>query len=594
MRALAWAGRLWRVGIVFVGLLIAGVSGCGGSGHQLPPAPEDPPPPQAQGQHGSTANQIAQGEQVPPGEPQEPPAQQQANTQTTAPQQATLALGRRLFERHCAGCHGTRGDGQGPAARFLFPKPRNFRLAKFRIVTTENKVPSDEDLLHVIDQGMPGSAMVPFRHFSKEQRLALVAYVRHLTRKGVAEQIRKLFEEQDEELDPEELNQHVARATTPGKPVQLPSEAERQDPQAVARGKELYFKQGCHSCHGETGRGDGVKKQFDDDGTPNSPRDYTRGIFKGGRELRQLYARILLGMPGSPMPASPNLKPQEILDLARFIDSLSPPSATEKVQHRRTHLVAKRVAGPVNDGQDPSLWQDVPAVRITITPLFWRNYPEPDLHIQAVHDGKHLAVRLVWNDATRNEQTVRPQDFEDMVALQWFRGEEEPFLGMGALESGCQVESWLWRASWQARLAGPQDVETVYPRMVVDDYPFAKKDKNPLRTEAQPKEFLTAAAVGNPHAVLKPNNPVSSVTAQGVGSITFLPPGAQNVRGQGSWKDGKWTVVLVRPLGQSAEAPVAIHPGETLSLAVAVWDGAYGDRNGQKLISIWHELELEK
>ncbi len=568
---------------VFLGVLFTlGISGCGGSGHQLPPAPQ------------ASQKQPAKPTAPPPAD--QSPADKtasQASTQTTAPQQAKLALGRRLFQRHCAGCHGPSGDGQGPAARFLFPKPRNFRRAKFRIVTTENKVPSDEDLLHVISEGMPGSAMVPFRHLSKDQRLALVAYVRHLSREGIAEQIRKLFEEQDEELDPKELAQHVARATTPGKPLQLPAEAAQQDAQAVARGKELYFKQGCHSCHGETGRGDGVKKQFDDDGTPNSPRDYTRGIFKGGRQLRQLYARILLGMPGSPMPASPNLKPQEILDMARFIDSLSPPEATEKVQHRRQHLVAKRVSKPVGDGTDPALWEGVPAVRITLTPLFWRNYPEPDLHLQAVHDGKHLAVRLVWNDATRNDQAVRPQDFEDMVALQWFRGEEEPFLGMGALESGCQVESWLWRASWQVRSRRPQDVETVHPNLVVDYYPFAKR-KGSYAIQDQPKEFLTAAAVGNPHAVLKPPGAASAVTAQGVGSITFLPPVAQNVRGQGVWQQGRWSVVLVRPLGQSAQAPVAIHPGQRLSLAVAVWDGEYRDRNGQKLVSIWHELELEK
>jgi mono/diheme cytochrome c family protein len=30
-----------------------------------------------------------------------------------------------LFDQHCAQCHGEKGDGNGPAARFLYPKPRS-------------------------------------------------------------------------------------------------------------------------------------------------------------------------------------------------------------------------------------------------------------------------------------------------------------------------------------------------------------------------------------------------------------------------------------------------------------------------------------
>jgi hypothetical protein len=34
-------------------------------------------------------------------------------------------------------------------------------------------------------------------------------------------------------------------------------------------------------------------------------------------------------------------------------------------------------------------------------------------------------------------------------------------------------------------------------------------------------------------------------------------------------------------------------PGQRYSIAFAVWDGAASDRNGQKLVSIWHDLEVE-
>src|SRR5262245_12296232 len=98
---------------------------------------------------------------------------------------AILATGKQLYGNHCASCHGETGDGNGPAARFLYPKPRNFRDAKFRLVTTTNRVPSDDDLMHVINRGMPGSAMFPFAHLSESDRKALAATVRQLSRTGL-------------------------------------------------------------------------------------------------------------------------------------------------------------------------------------------------------------------------------------------------------------------------------------------------------------------------------------------------------------------------------------------------------------------------
>src|SRR5271157_4380227 len=54
---------------------------------------------------------------------------------------ATVLDGPQLFGRYCAACHGENGDGNGPAARFLYPKPRNFREGQFRLVMTTNRLP---------------------------------------------------------------------------------------------------------------------------------------------------------------------------------------------------------------------------------------------------------------------------------------------------------------------------------------------------------------------------------------------------------------------------------------------------------------------
>ena len=78
-----------------------------------------------------------------------------------------------LYSENCAACHGERGDGQGIAARFLYPKPRDFR-GRFRLISTSNMVPTRDDLLAVLRRGMPGSSMPSWEHLSDSNRNLLV------------------------------------------------------------------------------------------------------------------------------------------------------------------------------------------------------------------------------------------------------------------------------------------------------------------------------------------------------------------------------------------------------------------------------------
>ena len=45
------------------------------------------------------------------------------------------------------------------AARHLFPRPRDFRTDRFRLVSTRNGIPTQDDLEAVIERGMPGTSM---------------------------------------------------------------------------------------------------------------------------------------------------------------------------------------------------------------------------------------------------------------------------------------------------------------------------------------------------------------------------------------------------------------------------------------------------
>lgn len=559
-------------------------SGCGGGGTE-PGGPAVSVAPKPKGPAAGKSSKAVTGIEKPG----------KAAETKSAPEPVKAAVSpAALYSQHCAACHGEKGDGNGLAARFLYPKPRNFREGRFRMVSTTNLVPSDDDLLRAVTRGLPGSAMVPFGHLSQEARLALVEAVKSFVHDGVVERVKREAAEFGEEVKPEELAAAVKRRMEAGPALAVPADLSAENKESLARGRELYVKS-CATCHGDTGKGDGVQEQKDEFNLPIRPRDFTRGIFKGGREREQLFARITLGIPGTPMPASSTLKPAEVGDMVNYILSLSDPATSQKVEHRRSKVAARRVTESLAGAVPESVWSGIPATSIVVSPLWWSDRDEPDLRVQAVHDGQTLAVRLTWRDATRDEQAVRPQDFADMAAVQLFQGERsgEPFLGMGTKEGA--VDLWLWSAAAQADTRQYADVDTTYPHMSVDGYPFEKAGdpSRPHATDGQPSTFLSAWGAGNQRSDPTHVLPGANLHAKGLGSLTMRPRVSQVVNAQGEWKDGSWTVVLRRPLTVPSEAGIPLAAGQRRSIAFALWDGAHRDRNGQKLISIWQDLELD-
>src|SRR5262249_50190215 len=157
------------------------------------------------------------------------------------------------------------------------------------------------------------------------------------------------------------------------------------------------------------------------------------------------------------------------------------------------------------------------------------------------------------------------------------KGTPEPFLGMGLAEKG--VDVWLWRAGWQQPVAEAKSI--------LDSYPF---DSPPYRDltkgkENQNPDLYPARAAGNLIANVEGQSSASSLAAKGFGTTTFRPKISQLVTASSSWKDGRWTIVLRRPLSVSPDDGVALAAGDRCSIAFAIWDGEESDRNGQKLVS---------
>jgi len=506
----------------------------------------------------------------------------------------TAKTGKELYAQNCAACHGENGNGQGLAAQFLFPKPRDFRAGHFRLVSTANSAPTLDDLIAVLRRGMPGSSMPPWGHLGDEQIRQLAEHVLVLRRDGAKQILLAQLAESGDEMPPNEVDEVVANLTTPGVIVQAPENAQAT-PESVARGKELYVSKACVQCHGPTGKGDGQQQMVDSEGLPTRPRDLTLGIFKGKSDLASVWRRIRTGMPGTPMPSSQSLSDTEVTDLTNYVLSLSDEAMRAAAVLSRERIVAKRVS-ELPTTADASAWEQMTPVKLRTVPLWWRDEANPDLTVQAAHDGKTICFRLSWADATANEDAARTENFEDAVAVELFRGESEPFLGMGA--AGSDVDMWFWDADRQTRLG----IEEINPNVIVDVVdPFtagamasAEYEREGAKTEGPPMS-LTAAAVGNPIVPGGDVSVASSLETAGPGTVTFRPRTSQLVKAHGQWSDGRWTVVMSRPLRvSSASEGVSLPPGERASLGVAVFDGAVKDRDGKKLVTIWQDLELEQ
>lgn len=484
-----------------------------------------------------------------------------------------------LYGRHCAACHGDRGDGKGLAATFLYPKPRDLRAGHFRLVSTENGVPTPDDLHAVIQRGMPGSSMPPWAHLSEEERQLLVEAVLALRREGALDVERELAEEAGDELTEEELTEAVVHVLQPGRIFEVP-EADSATEEIIQRGRALYQEKGCASCHGAEGKGDGQQQMVDVEGLPTRPRDLTLGIYKGNTDFDSVYRRLALGMPGSPMPASQNLDAQQIADLVHFVLSLSDEATREVAVLKRRSIESQAVAAAPERPDDP-VWDSAAAVTIQTVPLWWRDEEDVGLVVQALHDGTMLAIRLTWRDATADTSAAHADEFDDKVALQLYQGDAEPFLGMGA--ESAAIDLWQWRAGTH---------ETGDADYIADDYPFDMPVYQQFFVDGQMPDFLTARAVGNPLA--KREHEAANLVATGFGTTTFRPEPSQVVEAVAAYEDGQWSVVFRRPLAVSAGDGVTLEPGEKYSIAFAVWDGVQRDRAAQKRISVWNDFAVRQ
>ena len=272
---------------------------------------------------------------------------------------ATLRTGRDLFRAHCIHCHGLYGDGDGPTAPFLNPRPRDFRNGKFKFKSTPvGKKPTREDIVRVIQRGAHGTMMPSFDLPWEVDLEALAAYVQLLAMRGELEGFLIMYcheeldlDEPDEGMDPDDVSENFEiiqsfwadaedAVIEVGETGTLTGKALEG---SIARGKKLYAnkaKGNCLSCHGAKGDGEGPDKDKYTDawGFQLKPRNLTLGLFRGGARPVDIYLRIAAGIDASPMPGyAGTMTSDEIWDVVRFVRSLRYAQASEDAEEKGSH-----------------------------------------------------------------------------------------------------------------------------------------------------------------------------------------------------------------------------------------------------------------
>jgi cbb3-type cytochrome c oxidase subunit II len=171
-----------------------------------------------------------------------------------------------LFARNCAGCHGAKGQGDGPGAAGLHPRPANLSehdYTKARVATA-------------LWNGIAGSAMPAWRDLPRADLAGLTAFVQQL-------------------------------------------HTESKEPQQITElGRQVYTDR-CAQCHGENGDGNGPGAKE----IAMQPTDFTAERPTFAQSLRA----VRNGVEGTPMAAwNTKLNEAELSAVTAYVRSFYKPN----------------------------------------------------------------------------------------------------------------------------------------------------------------------------------------------------------------------------------------------------------------------------
>ena len=455
--------------------------------------------------------------------------------------------GKKVYVKWCAGCHGDGGAGDGPAASHMLPRPRDFTGAIYKIRTTASgQLPTDQDVLRSIDEGLPGTAMPAWKdRLSERERRDVLAYLKTFS---------AFFQD---------TSQHIVLLTFSKEPGGATSAV------ALKVGRQFYDSIGCWKCHGKAGRGDGPSAPTlkTDPGEPIFAADlHESWRFRGGAGTADIYRRLRTGLDGTPMPSFSDLIDQKFLTdeqlwrVAQYVRSLSPERAPEV----RDVIHAPRLPGGLPRSPDDSAWARVerywfPLVGQVIRKPRWFAPAVAGVWVQAVHTADSLALRLEWDDRSESPDTP------------WLEFERR-VLDHVTSDDSVPAPADLW----------PDGIAVQFPRSI------------PAGMERP--YFLMGTATDPVYQWRWTSMPRQAVAGLARGLSRFDVLGGGSAPGAGArFADGQWRLVLTRALATADTAnELQFEAGRAIPVAFFAWDGSNGEHDTRMAVSAWYFLALDQ
>ena len=452
--------------------------------------------------------------------------------------------GKAVYVKWCAGCHGDAGKGDGPAARYMLPRPRDFTGAIYQIrVTASGQLPTDADLMRSIDDGLSGTAMPAWKdRLSERERRDVLAYLKTFS---------AFFAD---------TSQHIVALGFGHEPS--------GGAQALKIGRQFYDSIGCRKCHGDQGRGDGPSAPTlkDDANLPMFAADlHQNWRFHGGGDVAAIYHRLRTGLDGTPMPSFSDLIDQKFLTadelwhLAQYVRSLSPATTPEVRDVIHAPMVAQLPAAP-----DDSAWTRIdsywfPLVGQVIHKARWFDPAVNSVWVQAVHTRDSVALRVVWDDRSKSPDSS------------WLAFAGKVLAAM-ASDDSTPPAAQLW------------------PDQVAVQFPVS------IPTGMERPYFLMGAATQPVYQWRWTSAPGAGRAVAGLarGIERFDTLSGARVGAQAVYDHGQWRVLFRRALATGDTASeLQFATARPIPVAFFAWDGGNGETGTRMAVSTWYFLALD-
>lgn len=451
---------------------------------------------------------------------------------------ASTQSGKDVYQRRCSWCHGANGSGDGPAAAYLNPAPRDLTNGVFKWKSTpfDEPMPADQDLRESIAghkpaaggwTGMGGTSMPGWSDVLSEDEInTVIDYIKEIGG-----------------LDPPTLPM-----------IELSGRANPTEAQK-ARAKEL-FKDRCSECHGAEGRGDGTKRLKDDWGGRTWPRDLAKPwTFRAGAGVEAIYTRITVGIPGTQMPSFADTRSKKALTEAErwaVADYVASFTSAGMIPTAGAVAKAARIETKTPARPDDPAWSQAEGTAFYITPQLIADdrlfTPTIDsVVVKALYNESDFSLLIEWHDRTNSlpgdkqaANLAEGQVYPDGVAVQFpstlpNEGDATlPPFGMGGKETAGAVDIWFWQS------------------------PAKPGNKESLRI----------------------------LQASGPQDVSETKTGAAGVTAIGSYDKGVWRIVFKRTLMTQTDG-MQFNGRRFIPFALAAWDGSNGEHGSKHTMTPW-------